>query len=55
MLHWPEPTKERVEPTTIGDTGNQRRSQGGAEGAQAPPPLSNQNIDVYFLSFSPTL
>jgi len=27
---------------------------GGAEGAQAPP-LSNQNIDVYFLSFSPTL
>jgi len=32
----------------------QRRSQGGAEGAQAPP-LSDQNIDVYFLSFSPTL
>ena len=33
----------------------QRRSQGGgAEGAQAPP-LNNQNIDVYFLSFSPTL
>ena len=28
---------------------------GGAEGAQAPPPLSNQNIDVYFLSYSPTL
>ena len=26
---------------------------GGAEGAQAPP-LSDQNIDVYFLSFSPT-
>jgi len=32
----------------------QRCSQGGAEGAQAPP-LSNQNIDVYFLSYSPTL
>jgi len=28
--------------------------RGGAEGAQVPP-LSNQNIDVYFLSFSPTL
>jgi len=27
---------------------------GGAEGAQAPL-LSNQNIDVYFLSFSPTM
>ena len=26
----------------------------GGEGAQAPP-LSNQNIDVYFLSYSPTL
>ena len=26
----------------------------GGEGAQAPP-LSDQNIDVYFLSFSPTL
>jgi len=22
MLHWPEPTKERVEPTTIGYTSN---------------------------------
>ena len=29
-------------------------ARGGAEGAQAPP-LSNQNIDAYFLSFSPTL
>ena len=28
----------------------QRRSQGGAEGVQTPP-LSNQNIDVYFLVF----
>jgi len=29
-------------------------ARGGAEGAQARP-LSDQNIDVYFLSFSPTL
>jgi len=32
----------------------QRRSQGGGlKGLK--PPLSDQNIDVYFLSFSPTL
>jgi len=35
------------------DACRQRRRQGGAEGAQAP--LSDQNIDVYFLSFSPSL
>ena len=32
----------------------QRRRQGGAKGLK-PPPLSDQNIDVHFLSFSPTL
>ena len=29
-------------------------ARGGLKGLK-PPPLSNQNIDVYFLSFSPTL
>ena len=32
----------------------QRRSQGGGSRGSSPP-LSNQNIDVYFLSYSPTL
>ena len=31
----------------------QRSSQGGLKGLK--PPVSDQNIDVYFLSFSPTL
>jgi len=33
--------------------GDQRRSKGGLKGLK--PPLSNQNIDVYFLSFTPIL
>ena len=34
---------------------SQRRSQGGGWMGSSPPPLSDQNIDVHFLSFSPTL
>jgi len=45
----PNRTKKRQ----IQDEYTQRRSQGGAEGAQAP--LSHHNIDVYFFNISPTL
>jgi len=38
---------------TEGSCGQRRRQGGSWRGSS--PPLSNQNIDVYFLSYSPTL
>jgi len=44
----------RILTTFLGVHDIKGAARGGAKGAQAPP-LSNQNIDVYFLSYSPTL
>jgi len=44
---------EAVDEITVSTFLEQRHSQGGVKGLKTP--LSNQNIDVYFLSFSPTL